>query len=244
VAVLRSGLLHALTGELQSLTSYDSVQSIILHNAYYFGYVIGPPAVYYILVRFGFKSSFITGLGVFTVASLSFWPSSSLLSFPGFVVSNILIGGGLSILQVTANPYIALAGPDELMESRLNFAQALQAVGALAAPLLATKVLFKHVGRSGLFRSQWLYLAVSLWSSLLGIIFYYAPLSEASDDDLERVATLRDTRRGISKRAKVLGIHIIPYIAVSCIFVMWLCLGSQEQLRYYWNDLMAEVKPG
>jgi fucose permease len=241
---LPPGLIHSLTTQLQSGSGYNSAQGIILHNTYYCGYVIGPLAAYYILTRVGFKATFIAGLALFTVATVSFWPSSSLLSFPGFSVSNILMGSGLAVLQVAANPYVALAGPDELMESRLNFARGFQVIGQIVAPLLADKVLFKRGGRSGLFTSQWLYLAISLWSSLLGVVFYYVPLSEASDDDLEVASTRREIRMGISKSARVWHVNIGLFVATTGMFSMWLYIGAQEQLRYFWNDLMTEAKPG
>ena len=53
-------------------------------------WLIGAVVPAFIFLGWGLVN--LTGLGVFTVAALSFWPSSSLLSFPGFVVSNILIG--------------------------------------------------------------------------------------------------------------------------------------------------------
>jgi fucose permease len=226
------------------LSNYNSSQSLALHNAYYCGYVIGPLASYYIFTRVGFKATFITGLGVFTVASLSFWPSSSLLSFPGLVVSNLLIGCGLAILQLPANPFIGLAGPDKLMESRLNFSQGLQVVGAVVALLLADRALFQRVDRAALFHSQWVYLGVSLWASLLGIIVYYVPLSEASDDDLECVARRLEVRRNLSRQTKLWRIYIVPFVAVTGILAMWLYLGTQQQLRYFWVDIMDEVIPG
>lgn len=238
-----TGLLNALNGQLQSLSHYTSGQSLVLHNAYFCGYVLGPLAGYPIFTRAGFKATLITGLGVFTVAAFSFWPSSSLLSFPGFVVSYILIGIGLSILQTAANTYISLAGPDELMESRLSFAQALQAIGAGTSPLLSVKVIFRTFGRGGVFKFQWLYLAIGFWTSLLGVIVYYVPLSECSDGDLERVARLREVRRGLSKHAKVWRINIIPFIASTSIFGLWMYLGAQEQLRYFWTTFVIEVKP-
>ena len=80
----------------------------------------------------------------------------------GFVVSNLLTGSGLSVLEVAANPFIALARPDELMESRLNFAQGMQAVGVVVSPLIAVEVMFKNGGRAGLFNSQLVYLAAAL----------------------------------------------------------------------------------
>jgi fucose permease len=130
------------------------------------------------------------------------------------------------------------------MESRLNFVRGLQAIGQLVSPLLVIKVLFKREGRPGLFRSQWLYLAISLWASLLGVIVYYVPLGEASDADLELVASRREIRKGISKQARVWGINIILLVAIAGIFGMWLYAGTQEQVRLFWDDLMAEVKPG
>jgi fucose permease len=130
------------------------------------------------------------------------------------------------------------------MEARLNFAQGLQAIGTMVSPLLTIKVLFKRVGRVGLFHSQWLYLAVSLWSSLLAVIVYYVPLSEAGDDDLEHFAMRRETRKGLNRRAKVFGINIVLFIAVAGGFAVSLFIGAQEQLRYFWNNLLIEVKPG
>lgn len=237
------GLLGSLTNQLQELAGFSSAQSLGLHAAYWCGYFIGPIGGYFVLTRVGFKATFITGLAVFTVAALTFLPSSSLLSYPGFVVSNILIGSGLSILEVAANPFIALAGPDELMEARLNFSQGLQGIGSVLSPLLAVKVLFKHVGTTGLFASQWLYLAVGLWSSLLGVIFYYVPLSEASDDDLERVAFRREVRRGLCWRERVWGVRIIWAVAGLGIVAMWFYVGGQEQVGYFWTELVTEALP-
>jgi len=130
------------------------------------------------------------------------------------------------------------------MESRLNFVRGLQAIGQMVSPLLVIKVLFKREGRPGLFRAQWLYLAISLWASLLAVIVYYVPLGEASDADLELVASRREIRKGISKQARACGINIILLVAIAGIFGMWLYAGTQEQLRLFWDDLMAEVKPG
>ncbi len=186
----------------------------------------------------------MTGLGVFTVASLTFWPSSSLLSFPGFVVSNILIGTGAAIIQVSANSFIALAGPDELMEARINFGQGLQAIGTIVGPLLALKVLFKTVSKAGLYRSQWLYLGIALWATLLGVIVYYVPLSEACDEDFEKVAKRHEFRTGLSTRTKVWHVRIIPFASTTGILLLWLYLGEQQALRFFWNALVNEVEPG
>jgi fucose permease len=232
----------SLTGQIQSLAGFTPSQTIALQDAYWLGYLLGPLlGGYWVLTRRGFKATFITGLGVFTVASLTFWPSSSLVSYPGFVVSNILIGSGLSILEVAANPFIALAGPEDLMESRLNFSQSLWGLASVISPLLSLKVIFVNVTRVGLFKTQWMYLAIALWSSFLGVVVYYVPLSEASDEDLERVARHRERKKVID-----LGfckINLILYISVFGMFFIFLTAGAQMQVSYMWDSWIGIFKP-
>lgn len=159
------------------------------------------------------------------------------------MVSNIFIATGLSILEIAANPFIALAGPEDLMESRLNFSQGLQTVGSVIAQLLASKVIFKDASKIELLNTQWVFLAVALWSSFLGAVFYYVPLSEASDTDLELVALRREAKRGSQIERKIWRVNIIGYMFVTGIFFMFLYIGAQEYLWYIWDDLIRIFKP-
>lgn len=49
-----------------------------------------------ILMKYGFKATFITGLLLYAVSSLVFWPAGILGSFPGFIVAAILSGFGIA----------------------------------------------------------------------------------------------------------------------------------------------------
>lgn len=70
-----------------------------------------------------------------------------------------IVGSGLSTLETSANPFIAMCGPPRYSEIRLTLAQSFQAVGTVVAPLLASKVLFKDVtATSSLQNVQWVYL--------------------------------------------------------------------------------------
>ena len=183
----------------------------------------------------------MTGLAIFAVASLTFWPSSSLLSFPGFVVSNILLGSGLSVLAIAANLFTALSGPEHLMESRLNFVQGIQGVGLAISPVLVEKVFFKQVTRAGLYNSQWAYLAISLWASFLGVVLYYLPLGEASDDDIEVMFEDHMSRKGLEGKKTVWGIQIAWFLFAVAIFEMLLYLGAQQMVYYNWGVLVQYI---
>ncbi|RSH85489.1 hypothetical protein EHS25_004885 [Saitozyma podzolica] len=112
----------------------------------------------------------------------AYFPSSVLRSYAGFFVSNFILALGISCLEVAANLFIALDGPGELSEAPLNFAQGLNGVA-----------LFAGIDQLDLFSVQWCYFTVALFVVSLAIIFYYVPLSEAGDDDLETMALQRLT---------------------------------------------------
>lgn len=206
------GLLDMLNSQFQTIVHLDSWHSLGLHGAYFGGYVIAPLLVGRpVLKIWGFKSTFITGLCIYACGTLIFWPSAVLTSTAAFTVSNFIVGFGLAVLETAANPFIALCGPLENSEIRLNISQGVQAVGSVVSPLLAKKVLFKGVNDvASLVDVQWTYLGIALFDVLLAVAFYYLPIPEASDEDLEELAN----RRREDNMTKVVGIPVV-----------WLTLG-------------------
>ncbi|KKK24495.1 hypothetical protein AOCH_007582, partial [Aspergillus ochraceoroseus] len=169
------GLLDVLNEQFQQIVRLDTWRSIGLHAVYFGGYLVAPPLVGRIVLKhWGFKATFITGLCVYACGSLIFWPSAVLTSYSAFLVSNFIVGCGLAILETAANPFIALCGPLENSEIRLNISQGVQAVGTVVSPLLAKRVLFRRVTDvSSLVDVQWTYLALpslmcsSQWCSII-----------------------------------------------------------------------------
>lgn len=206
------GLLDILNSQFETIVHLGSWHSLGLHGAYFGGYVFGPLLVGQpVLKIWGFKSTFITGLCIYACGTLIFWPSAVLTSTPAFILSNFIVGFGLAVLETAANPFIALCGPLENSEIRLNISQGVQAVGSVLSPLLAKRVLFKDVQDvASLVDVQWAYLGIALFDVLLAVAFYYLPIPEASDEDLEELAN----RRREDNMTKVIGIPVV-----------WLTLG-------------------
>jgi len=55
-------------------------------------------------------------------------------SFPLFLAALIILAGGITVLQVAANPYVALLGPSKTASSRLTLTQAFNSLGTAIAP--------------------------------------------------------------------------------------------------------------
>jgi fucose permease len=239
------GLLGILNIEIQNQLGYTPSHTIALHNAYWAAYFFGPLLVgYWVLKYQGFKATFMTGLAIYATGAMAFWPSSVLRSYAGFFVSNFIIALGLSCVEVAANPFIALAGPGELSEARLNFAQAIQAIGKVISPIFAQKALLFSIDREDLFRVQWYYLAVALFVVFLAIIFYYVPLSEADDDDLEAIALHRLYNAGLDKGDKAFGVDARHLLLWSGVCMMVIYTGARDAVSYFWTSLVQDAKPG
>ena len=218
----------------------SKVQVIGLHAAYFGGYVSGPLLGRLVLKRWGFKATFVIGLCIYACGTLVFWPSAVLTSFVAFILSNLIVGTGLAILETAANPFIALCGPMENSEIRLNISQGFQAIGGAASPLLAEKVLFRGATSArSLIDVQWTYLGIAFFDVLLAVAFYYMPIPEASDEDLSELANKR-------REANTATIGKIPVVWVTLglgVFSQFCYVGGQETLNMNFQTLVKSMKP-
>ncbi|KAF7719103.1 MFS-type L-fucose-proton symporter [Penicillium ucsense] len=235
------GLLDTLNTQFLRIVRLDAWHSLGLHCAYFGGYALGPLLVGRpVLKTWGFKATFITGLCIYACGALIFWPSAVLTSTVAFTISNFIVGFGLAVLETAANPFIALCGPQENSEIRLNISQGVQAVGSVLSPLLAQKVLFKAVKDvASLVDVQWTYLGIAFFDVLLAVAFYYLPVPEASDEDLEELAN----RRKHDNQTKVIGIPVVWLTLALGVWSQFFYVGGQEVLSTTLERFVSNADP-
>ena len=61
--------------------------------------------------RLGFKLGIVAGLGIAGIGALGFLPAAEWHSYPLFLGALFVLATGITVLQVAANPYVALLGP-------------------------------------------------------------------------------------------------------------------------------------
>ncbi|KAJ5104046.1 hypothetical protein N7532_004575 [Penicillium argentinense] len=182
------GLLDTLNSHFQTTLNISAGMSSGLQASYFAAYFVCPLTISGWLVRkYGFRVTFMTGLAILAVGCLLFWPSGVKKSFGGFCGSMFVVGAGLSTLETAADPFLAICGPPKYSEIRLNIGQAIQGVGTFIAPLLASRVFFADTvdTAAGLKNVQWTYLGVACFVALLVILFWLAPFPEITDADQE-----------------------------------------------------------
>ena len=83
--------------------------------------------------RIGYQKALVVGLTVMTVGSLGMILAASLPSYWVTLVSLFTVSCGIALLQVAANPYVAVIGPPATSESRLTLVQAFNTTGDVLA---------------------------------------------------------------------------------------------------------------
>jgi MFS transporter, FHS family, L-fucose permease len=95
--------------------------------------------------RFGYRAAVVMGLVLFGTGALLFYPAAKLGEYHWFLGALFVVASGLSFLETSANPLIAIMGPPENADQRLNFAQAFNPLGTIAGVFLGkTLILSEH----------------------------------------------------------------------------------------------------
>ncbi|HEX7801619.1 MAG TPA: L-fucose:H+ symporter permease [Pseudoxanthomonas sp.] len=88
-----------------------------------------------LVAHLGYKKGIVAGLAIAGVGALGFWPAAELRIYEAFLAALFVLATGITVLQVAANPYVALLGPESTSSSRLTLAQALNSLGTAIAPI-------------------------------------------------------------------------------------------------------------
>ncbi|MCJ1416337.1 hypothetical protein MMC32_002672 [Xylographa parallela] len=235
------GLLDVLNSHFQTTLGVTKAQGAGLSGAYFGAYFLAPLTYAgWIVRRYGYRWTFITGLCIFGVGSLMFWPSGVKRSFGGFVGSMFVVGSGLSTLETSANPYIATCGPPRYSELRLNLSQSFQAIGSVVAPLLAAQVFFKNVNDTSLATVQYTYLAVACFVFILAVVFFFAPIPEITDSDMaDGEEQGRDFDTGYVDKPLYKQYVLFWGVAAQFCYV-----GSQVAIANFFINYVQQVRPG
>ena len=116
----------------------------------------------------------IIGLLIAAIGFAMFYPAAVLVSYPFFLVALFVVGLGFAMLQIAANPYVTILGPERTASSRLNLSQAFNSFGTTVGPLVATYLMYKVFNRAdvhGASAAKIPYLCVAGIFVLLAVFF-------------------------------------------------------------------------
>jgi FHS family L-fucose permease-like MFS transporter len=124
-----------LVPHLKAVFQLNYGQSLLIQFIFYLAYFIMSLPWAKLLERIGYKMSVVAGLGIMAAGALFFIPAAMLASYEVFLVALFVLASGITLLQVAANPYVAVIGPAKTASGRLNLVQAFNSMGTMFAPL-------------------------------------------------------------------------------------------------------------
>lgn len=127
----------------QHVFNLELAASMLIQTAFFSAYFVFSIPAAKIIDWIGYKKAIVAGLLTMVVACLGFFPAAKIPSFPFFLAALILLATGITILQVAANPYVAVLGKPETASSRLNLTQAFNSLGTTIFPWIGAHLILR-----------------------------------------------------------------------------------------------------
>jgi len=119
---------------LQNVFSLSYFESMLIQFCFFFAYFVVSLPSGKLVERIGYKKGIVIGLVTAGIGTLLFYPAAGIRSYPLFLFAFFIMASGITLLQVAANPYVAILGKPETASSRLNLTQAFNSLGTTIAP--------------------------------------------------------------------------------------------------------------
>jgi FHS family L-fucose permease-like MFS transporter len=143
-----TALNDVLIPHLKSIFDLNYAKASLIQFAFFAAYFIFSIPAARLIDAIGYKRTMVTGVLVMGAGALLFLPAASVPSYPLFLGALMVLACGITILQVAANPYVAVLGPPETASSRLNLSQAFNSLGTTVAPLLGGYFILNAAAKS------------------------------------------------------------------------------------------------
>ena len=121
---------------LRNAFDLNYTQAMLVQFCFFGAYAIVSVPAGKLLERIGYQKGIVAGLIIAGVGCWLFWPAASALAYPVFLGALFILAAGITILQVSANPYVSAMGPANTASSRLILTQAFNSLGTTVGPAL------------------------------------------------------------------------------------------------------------
>lgn len=119
---------------LKAVFNLSYVQAMLVQFCFFGAYFLMSLPSGHIVKKLGYKKGIVVGLLIAACGCVLFYPAAALHNYPVFLFALFVLASGITLLQVSANPYVSLLGAPKTASSRLTMTQAFNALGTTVAP--------------------------------------------------------------------------------------------------------------
>jgi len=244
---------------LKGVFSLTYSQAMLVQFCFFGAYFLVSLPAGAIVKKLGYQKGIVVGLIIAAVGCLCFYPAASMHSYPIFLMALFILASGITLLQVSANPYVSMLGDAKTASSRLTMTQAFNALGTTVAPFFGAFLILNQAAEAlspqasaESVQMPYVFLAASLLS--LAAIFAWLKLPNLSlveNEDSSHVA--ENEGSAWQYRHLVLGaigifVYVGAEVSIGSFLVSFLgeptIAGIEESeaakyIAYYWGGAMV-----
>ncbi|ESP92605.1 MULTISPECIES: sugar MFS transporter [Pseudoalteromonas] len=149
-------------------------QAMLVQFCFFGAYFIVSIPAGNLVSKIGFQKGIVFGLFIAALGCVMFVPAAIIGLYEVFLLALFVLACGITILQVSANPYVSALGKPETAPSRLTLTQAFNSLGTTIAPFFGAYLLFssgQDTVSSGAEAVQVPYLLLAAALGVLAIVF-------------------------------------------------------------------------
>jgi MFS transporter, FHS family, L-fucose permease len=242
-----------LAPHLKAIFALNYAQTMLIQFTFFSAYFLLSMPAAKILSVIGYHRSIVLGLAVMAAGALLFVPAASVPSYGLFLAALYVLASGITLLQVSANPYVAALGPPEKSSSRLNLVQALNSLGTTVGPWVGGFLILSGGDRSDASTVRLPYLGIAVLLGLLAIAIARFPFPTITqiEDPSHHTAAAGDSvwrHRNLVFGALGIFVYVGVEVAIGSFLVNYFMqpdiagLTAQTAARYvslYWGGAMV-----
>jgi len=237
---------------LKAAFDLSYTEAMLIQFCFFGAYFIVSMPAGKLINKIGYQNGIVSGLMVASAGCLVFLPAASFNSYPLFLGALFILASGITLLQVSANPFVTALGSSDTASSRLTMTQAFNSLGTTIAPWFGAVLILSAATSTGAdsVKGPYLFLAIAL--AVLAIIFYRIKLPrlesiESNDDDNSDQPSAW-THRHLLLGAVGIFVYVGAEVSIGSFLVSFLgesyVAGLEESeaakyITYYWGGAMV-----
>lgn len=221
---------------LKDVCQLTDLQSSAVQSAFFGAYFLMSLPAGWVLKKLGYQRGIVVGLLVMAGGALLFIPAADSRAFGLFLTALAVLGAGITLLQVAANPYVSVLGPARSAAARVSIVGVANNFGGSLSPLVGGLILFggsvalkarlaalplaQRLGEEAqLVKGPYMGLAAFL-VLLAGVFFFLVKLPEIEGMDADEAPAAAAGTASLSQRTSALAFpHLVLGIVAIFVYV-------------------------
>ena len=244
---------------LKGVFSLTYSQAMLIQFCFFGAYFLVSLPAGAIVKRLGYQKGIVVGLIIAAIGCLCFYPAAAMHSYPIFLMALFILASGITLLQVSANPYVSMLGEAKTASSRLTMTQAFNALGTTVAPFFGAFLILNQAvetlspqASAESVQMPYVFLAAMLLT--LAAIFTWLKLPDLSlVEDEQQINVTKNEGSAWQYRHLVLGaigifVYVGAEVSIGSFLVSFFAdpsiAGLEESeaakyIAYYWGGAMV-----